>query len=165
MECHGSRDKDSHSSSSKHWEKPRKEKEDSKSQCKCPASPVQGSSTTWAEKEHRLKGHPMVFNASSRSHQLSKSDEQLFFSGPTSASIQSKTTGRPQPRSVSNDSRCSMTPFETGSGRSFSLPGGIGICNSSLTAATSVSRSQHVTSSGWNQATPLSPLPCKAWTL
>ena len=51
-----------------------------------------------------------------------------------------------------------MTPFETGSGRSFSLPGSIGICHSSLIPATSVSRSQHVTSSGWHQAVPLSPL-------
>ena len=51
-----------------------------------------------------------------------------------------------------------MTPFETRSGRSFSLPGGIGICCGSLTPATSVSGLQHITSSGWHQATPLSPL-------
>ena len=51
-----------------------------------------------------------------------------------------------------------MTPFETGSGGSFSLPSGIGIHSSNLTPATSVSRLQHVTSSGWHQAIPLSPL-------
>ena len=51
-----------------------------------------------------------------------------------------------------------MTPFETELGRSFSIPGGIGICCSSLTPATSVSGSQHVTSSGWHQPVPLSPL-------
>ena len=51
-----------------------------------------------------------------------------------------------------------MTPFETGLGGSFSLPGGIGICCSSLTPATSVSVSQHITSSRWHQAAPLSPL-------
>ena len=85
-ECHGSCDKDSHSSSSKHWDKPQKDKEDSKSPHKCLASPVQGSSTTWAEKEPHLEEHPVVFNASSRSHQLSKSDKQLSFSCPTSAS-------------------------------------------------------------------------------
>ena len=62
-EHHGSHDKDWHSSSSKHWEKPRKDKEDSKSPCKCPASPAQGSSTKQAEKEPCLEGHPMVFNA------------------------------------------------------------------------------------------------------
>ena len=51
-----------------------------------------------------------------------------------------------------------MTPFETGSGRSFSLPGGIGIHCGSLTPTTSVSGSQHVTSSRWHQAMLLSPL-------
>ena len=39
-ECHGSRDKDSHSSSSKHQDKPCKDKENSKSPCKCTASPA-----------------------------------------------------------------------------------------------------------------------------
>ena len=157
-ECHGSCDKDSHSPSSKHRDKSHKDKEDSKSQCKCMASPAQRSSTTQAEKEPQLKEPPMVFHASSRSHHLSKSDEQLSFSCPTSASTPSKTTSRPCPQLVSSDSRCSMTPFETGLGESFSIPGGIGICHGSLTSATSVSGSQHVTSSGWHQATPLSPL-------
>ena len=44
-ECHGSRDKDSHSSSSNHRDKPHKDKEDGKSPCKCLTSPVQRSST------------------------------------------------------------------------------------------------------------------------
>ena len=51
-----------------------------------------------------------------------------------------------------------MTPFETGSGGSFSLPSSIGICHGSLTPATSVCGSHHITSSGWHQATPLHPL-------
>ena len=51
-----------------------------------------------------------------------------------------------------------MTPFETGLGRSFTIPSGTRIHHSSLTPATSVFRSQHVTSSRWNQAVPLSPL-------
>ena len=96
-EHHGYHNKNSHSSSAKHQEKPHKDKEDSKSPHKCLAFPVQGSSTTWAEKESCLKGHPVVFNASSRSHQLSESDEQLSFSNPTSASTLSKTTGGPCP--------------------------------------------------------------------
>ena len=157
-EHHGSRDKDSHSSSSKHRDKPHKDKENSKSPHKCPASPAQRSSTTWAEKEPQLEEPPMVFHTSSRSHHLSESDEQLFFSCLTSASTPSKRTGRPHPQSASSDSRCFMTPFETGPGGSFSLPGGIGICCSSLTPATSVSGSQHITSNGWHQAVPLSPL-------
>ena len=92
------------------------------------------------------------------SHHLRESDEQLPFSGPTSASTPSKTDGGICPRSVSNDSRCSMTPFETGLSGSFSIPSGTGICHGSLTPATSVSGSQHITSSGWNQAMPLSPV-------
>ena len=51
-----------------------------------------------------------------------------------------------------------MTPFETGLGGSFSIPGSIGICRGSLTPATSVSGSQHITSSGWHQDMPLSPV-------
>ena len=51
-----------------------------------------------------------------------------------------------------------MTPFETGSGKSFSLPSSIWICRCSLTPVTSVSGLQHITSSGWHQAAPLSPL-------
>ena len=164
-EHHGSHDKDLHSSSSKHQHKPHKDKEDSKSPCKHPASPAQGSSTTWAEKEPHLKEHPTVYNASSRSHQLSESDEQLSFSCPTSASTLSKTTSGPHPRSVSNDSRHSMTPFKTGSGRSFSLPGGIGICCSSLT--------QQPVSPGCSTSPAVGGIrphycllsPCKAWTL
>ena len=161
----GSHDKDSHSSSSKHQNKSCKDKEDGKSPRKCLASPVQRSSTTWAEKEPWLEEPPMVFHASSRSHHLSELDEQLSFSCLTSASTPSKTTGGPCPQSVSNDSRHFMTPFETGSGGSFSLPGGIGICRGSLTPATSVSGSQHITSSGWHQAGHCLHSPCKAWTL
>ena len=99
----------------------------------------------------------MVFHTSSRSYHLSKLDEQLSFSCLTSASTPSKTTSGPHPKLGSSDTRCSMTPFETGSGGSFSLPSGIGICCGSLTPATSVSESQHITSSGLHQATPLSP--------
>ena len=100
---------------------------------------MQRSSTMWAEKEPQPEEPPMVFHASSRSHHFSELDEQLSFSCPTSTSTPSKTTSRPCSQSVSSDSRCSMTPFETGSGGSFSLPGGMGICHSSLTPATSVS--------------------------
>ena len=96
-EHHGSRDKDSHSSSSKHRDKPHKDKENSKSLCKCMASPGQGFSTMWAEKEPCLKEPLMVFNASSQSHHLSESDEQLSFSWLTSASTPSKTSGGPCP--------------------------------------------------------------------
>ena len=95
-ECHGSHDKDSHSSSSKHWDKPRKDKENSKSPHKCTASPAQGSSTMWTEKEPHLEEPPVAFNASSRSHHLSESDQQLSFC-PTSASTPSKTISRPDP--------------------------------------------------------------------
>ena len=96
-EHHGSHDKDSLSSSSKHQDKFCKDKEDSKSLCKCPASPVQRSSTTWAEKESCLEEPPMVFHTSSQSHHLSESDEQLSFTCLTSASTPSKTTGGPHP--------------------------------------------------------------------
>ena len=157
-EHHGFLEKDSLSSSSKHWDKSCKDKEDGKSPCKCPASPLQRSSTMRAEKEPRLEKPVMVFHASSMSHHLSESDKQLFFSSPTSTSTPSKTDGGPQPRLVSNDSRRSITPFETGLGRSFSIPSGTRIHRGSLTPATSVSGLQHVASSRWNQAVPLSPL-------
>ena len=71
-ECHGSINKDSLSSSSKHWDKSHKDKEDGKSLCKHPASPVQRSSTTWAEKEPHLEKPIMVFHTSSMSYHLSK---------------------------------------------------------------------------------------------
>ena len=122
------------------------------------ATPVQRSSTTWAEKEPHLKKPIMVFHASSISHHLIESDKQLSFSSPTSTSTPSKTDGGLHPQLVSNDSRHSMTPFETGLGGSFSIPSGTRIHCGSLTPATSVSGSQHVTSSGWNQDVPLSPL-------
>ena len=157
-ECHGFLDKDSLSSSSKHLHKSHKEKEDGKFPCKCPASPVLRSSTTWAEKEPHLEKPIMVFHPSSMSHHLSESDKQLSFSSLTSTSTPSKTDGGLPLRLVSNDSRHSMTPFETGLGGSFSIPSGTSIHLGSLTPATSVSRSQHITSSGWNQATPLPPL-------
>ena len=67
----------------------------------------------WAEKEPHLKEPPMVFHASSRSHHLSKPDEQLSFTCLTSASTPSKSTSGPHPQSVSSDSRHSMTPFAT----------------------------------------------------
>ena len=111
-EHNGSCNKDSCISSSKHQDKSHKDKEDSKSPHKRTASPVQRSSTTWAEKEPHLKEPPMVFHASSRSHHLSESDEQLSFTCLTSASTPSKTTGKPNPQLVSSDSRHSMTPFE-----------------------------------------------------
>ena len=74
-EYHGSCNKDSHSSSSKHRDKPHKDEENGKSPHKCTASPVQGSSTMQAEKEPHLKEPPIAFNASSQSHHLSESDE------------------------------------------------------------------------------------------
>ena len=95
-EHHGSSDKDS-LSSSKHQDKSHKKKEYGKSLHKCPASPAQRSSTTYAEKELCLEKPVMVFHASSISHHLSESDEQLSFSGPTSVSIPSKTDGGPHP--------------------------------------------------------------------
>ena len=61
-EHHGSCNKDSHSSSSKHQEKSQKDKENSKSLCKHPASSAQRSSTSWAEKELQLEEPPMVFH-------------------------------------------------------------------------------------------------------
>ena len=64
-EHHGSRGKDSHSSSSKHRDKSCTDKENSKSPCKRMASLVQRSSTTRAEKEPHLEEPPMVFHASS----------------------------------------------------------------------------------------------------
>ena len=102
-EHHGSHDKDSHSSSSKHQDKCHKDEEDSKSLHKYMTSPVQRSSTVWAEKEPWLKEPPMVFHASSRNLHLSESDKQLSFSCPTSASTPSKTTGGPTPN------RCPVT--------------------------------------------------------
>ena len=91
-EHHGSCNNDSLRSSSKHRDKSHKDKEDGKSPHKCPASPMQRSSTTWAEKEPCLEVPLMVFHASSRSHHLSESDKQLSFSGPTSTSTPSKIT-------------------------------------------------------------------------
>ena len=93
----GSCNKESHSSSAKHRDKSCKDKENCKSLHKCLASPAQRSSTTQAEKEPQLKEPPMVFHASSRSHHLSESDEQLSFFCLTSTSTPSKTTGRPHP--------------------------------------------------------------------
>ena len=85
------------------------------------------------EKEPHLKKPVMVFYASSMSHHLRESDEQLSFSSPTSTSTPSKTDSGPHPKAVSNDSRCSMTPFETGLGGSFSIPSGTRICQGSIT--------------------------------
>ena len=83
---HGSLDKDSLSSSSRHRHKSHKDKEDGKSLYKFLASPVQRSSTMWVVKEPHLKKPTMVFHASSMSHHLSDSDEQLSFSSLTSTS-------------------------------------------------------------------------------
>ena len=87
-EHHGSCDKGSHSS--KHWDK--LHSEGGKSLQKCTVSPPQKpSSTTQAEKEPCLEGPPQVFRASSKSSQLSESDDQFFFTCPTSASTPNRT--------------------------------------------------------------------------
>ena len=51
-----------------------------------------------------------------------------------------------------------MTPFEIGLGGSFSISSYAGVCHGSITPATSVARSQQVTSSRWHQSTSFSPL-------
>ena len=154
-ECHESHNKDSNGS--KHWDKSRSES--SKSSQKHAVSPLQKpSSTTWVEKEPCLEGPPLVFRASSQSHQPSKSDDQFTFTFPTSASTPNKMESGPQGRSVSSNSRRSMTPFEMGLGGSFNIPGGTGMCHGSLTPATSVTGLQQVTSNGWHQPVLFSPL-------
>ena len=155
-ECHGSCNKDSHSS--KHRDK--SHSESSKSPWKCAASPPQKlPSTIWVEKEPHLERPPPVFHASSQSHQLRESDNQFSFTCPTSASTPNRPVSGLQGHSVSSDSRHSMTPFETGLSGSFNIPGDAGMRHSSLTPVTSVTRSQQVTSSRWHHPVPFSPLP------
>ena len=125
-EHHNTCDKDSHSSSSKHQDKPHsdrgsKDKESSKTPWKCAASLSQRlSSTEWAEKEPHLKGPSLTFNASSQSwhsspsRHLSETDDQASFVGLNSTSTPNKTEGGPRVQSVSSKSRHSMTPFEMG---------------------------------------------------
>ena len=95
-------EKDSHSSSSKHQDKPHsnkgsKEKESSKTLWKCVASlPQRPSSTEQAEKEPCLEGPSLTFNASSQSwhsspsRHLSETDDQASFVGPNSTSTPNK---------------------------------------------------------------------------
>ena len=161
-------EKDSHGSSSKHWDKPRsnrgsKDKESSKSLWKCVASPSQRtSSTEQAEKEPYLEGPSQTFNASSPSQHtspsrhLSETDDQAFM-GPSSTSTPSKTEGGPCIRSDSSNSSRSMTPLEMGLGRSFSIPSYAGMCHGSIVPVTSVAGSQQVTSSRWHQSATFSP--------
>ena len=110
-ECHGTHNKDSHSS--KHQDK--SHSKSSKFPWKHTVSPPQKlSSTIWAEKEPCLEGPPLVFCASSQSHQLSESDDQFSFTCPTSALTPNRTESRLWDQSVSSDSRHSITPFEMG---------------------------------------------------
>ena len=163
-ECHGTHDKDCHGSSSNHHDKSHsdrgsKDKENRKSPQKRAASPPQmSSSTTWAEKEPHLEGPSMVFCASSQSHQLSKTDDQFSFVCPTSTSTPNKMESGFYALSTSSDSRHSMTPLEMGLSRSFSIQSYAGVCHGSITPVTSVTRSQQVTSSGWQPTVPFSPL-------
>ena len=99
--------KNTHSSLSKHRDKPRsdrgsKDKESSKSLWKHAASPSQRpSSTEQAEKELHLEGPFWTFNAScqsqhsSPSRHLSETDNQASFVGPNSTSTPNKTEGGP----------------------------------------------------------------------
>ena len=144
-EHHDTHEKDSHSSSSRHWDKPcsdrgSKNKESSKSLQKHVASLSQRpSSTEWAEKEPHFKRASQTFNASSQSwhsspsRNLSKTDNQASFVGPNSTSTPNKTEGGPHVRSVSSDSRHSMTPLEMGLSGSFSVPSYAGMHHSSIT--------------------------------
>ena len=163
-ECHGTHDKDSHGSSSKHWDKScsergSKDKDCSKSLLKCAVSLLQMSpSATWAEKESHIEVPSLAFCNSSKSHQLSKTDDQFSFIYPTSTSTPNKMESGLHARSASSDSRCSMTPFEMGLSRSFSIPSHAGVHHGSITPMTSVARLQQVTSSGWHQPAPFSPL-------
>ena len=153
-----------HSSSSKHWEKSQKDKENSKSPCKCTVSPAQGSSTAQAEKEPHLEEPPQVFHTSSQSHQLSKSDEHLSLSGPADALTPSKMIAKSHIQSTSSDSRHSMTPFEPAIGGSFTFTSSLGLfC--SLTPATSVSGSSTSPAADGTSQHHYLLSTCKAWTL
>ena len=127
----------SHSSSSKHLDKPHSDGGQQKIPWKCVASPSQRpSSTEWAEKEPHLKGPSWIFNASSHSRHsspsrhLSETDDQASFMGPNSTFTPNKTEGGPRVRSVSSNSRHSMTPFEMGLDGSFSIPSYVGVHHS-----------------------------------
>ena len=138
-ECHGTHDKDSHDSSSKHRDKSHsdrgsKDKDCSKSPQKHAASPLQMlPSAAWVEKEPHIEVPSLAFCASSQSHQLSETDDQFSFICPTSTSTPNKTESGPLAQSASNDSRHSMTPFEMGLSRSFSIPSYAGVCLGSIT--------------------------------
>ena len=82
--------------------------------------------------------------------------------GPTSTSTPNKTRSGPCPHSSSNDSRHSMTPFEIGLYKHFTYPSCKGMPCGSVTPTTSISRSQQVTSSGWQPTGSFSPLPSQA---
>ena len=86
-------------------------------------------------------------------------DDQASFMGPYSTSTPNKMKGGPHHCSSSNDSRCSMTPFEMGMYGSFSYPSSTGMHHGSITPMTSVAGSQQVTSSGWQLTSSFSPLP------
>ena len=126
-------------------------RESSKSPWKHAASPPQRpSSTEHAEKEPHLEGPSQTFNASSHSwhispsRHLSETDDQASFVDPNSTSTPNKTESGPCIQSVSSNSRHSMTPFEMGLGRSFSIPNYAGVHCGSITPVTSVAGSQQV---------------------
>ena len=156
-------EKDSHSSSLKHKDKPHsdrsgKDKEDNKSPQKCPMSlPQWLSSTERAGKEPHLEEPSQTLSVNSEgchlspSRCLSETDDQVSFVGPTSTSTSNKTGGGPCPHSNSNDSRHSLTPFKMGLYRSFSYP-----------SCTGIAGSQQLTSSGWQPTGSFSPLPPQA---
>ena len=115
-------------------------------------------STTWVEKEACIEVPSLACCASSQSHQLSKTDDQLSFICPTSTSTPNKTESGTCALSASNNSRHSITPFKMGLSGSFSIPSYAGAHCSSITPVTSVARLQQVTSSGWHLPAPFSPL-------
>ena len=148
-------EKDLHSSSLKCKDKPHsdrsgKDKEGNKFPLKCPMFlPQWLSSTERARKKPCLEEPSLTLSVNSKDHHrspfkcLSETDDQMtFFSTPN------KTGGGPCHCSSSNDSRCSMTPFEMGMYRSFIYLSSTGVCCSSITPMTSIPWSQQVTSSG-----------------
>ena len=163
-EHHGTCDKDSHGSSSKHRDKSHSERGSkgkycSKSPWKCAASLLQmSSSPAWAEKEPHIEVPSLAFGASSQSHQLSETDGQFSFVCPTSTSTPNKTESGLCAQSASSNSRHSMTPFKMGLSGSFSIPSYAGVHCSSITPVTSTARSQQVTSSRWHPPVSFSPL-------
>ena len=164
-------EKDSHSLSLKHKDKPHsdrsgKDKEGIKSLRKHPMSlPQQLPSTERVRKEPCLEETSLTVSVNSEGHHqspskcLSETDDQASFMGPTSTSTPNKTGGGPCQHSSSNDSRCSITPFKMGIYGSFSYPSGTGVCCGSITPVTSIARSQQVTSSRGQLIGSFSPLP------